>query len=111
LNRFDVEVERRENYAIVRPVGDLDLAVVDEVEAALRPLEIEFGEVVIDLRAVEFLDSTGLRAILSADARSRSNGFNLRLINGSEQVQKVLALTGMDRRLPLIDASELPDAG
>jgi anti-sigma B factor antagonist len=111
LNRFDVEVERRGNYAIVRPVGDLDLAVVDEVEAALRPLENEFGEVVIDLRAVEFLDSTGLRAILSADARSRSNGFNLRLINGSEQVQKVLALTGMDKRLPLIDASELPDAG
>jgi anti-sigma B factor antagonist len=111
LKHFDVEVERRGNCAVVRPVGDLDLAVVDELEAALRPLEDEFGEVVIDLRAVEFLDSTGLRAILSADARSRSNGFNLRIVNGSEEVQKVLTLTGMDKRLPLIAASELPDAG
>ncbi len=111
LKRFDIEIERRGHYAVVRPVGELDLAAVDILEAALSPVETEFGEIVIDLRQVEFLDSTGLRVILSADARSRSNGFKLKVINGTEQVRHVLALTGMDKHLPLIDAGELPDAG
>ncbi len=70
-------------------------------------LETEFGKVVIDLRQVEFLDSTGLRVILSADARSRRDGFKLEVINGPEQVRHVLELTGMDKHLPLIDAGEL----
>jgi anti-sigma B factor antagonist len=107
LKRFDVEIERCGKYVVVRPVGELDLAAVDILEAALSPVETEFGEIVIDLRQVEFLDSTGLRVILSADARSRSNGFRLKVINGTEQVRHVLALTGMDKHLPLIDAGEL----
>ena len=83
LKRFDVEIERCGQYAVVRPVGELDLAAVDILESALSPLETEFGKVVIDLRQVEFLDSTGLRVILSADARSRSDGFKLEVINGT----------------------------
>lgn len=110
MKRFDVEVERREHYVLVRPVGELDLAAVDAIEEVLSPLEREFSEVVIDLRAVEFLDSAGLRVVLSADARSQGNGFNLRIIKGGEQVEKVLSLTGMDKHLPLIDANELTDA-
>lgn len=73
MESFEVHVERHQHYAVVRPVGELDLAAVNAVEKALSPLEHEFSEVVIDLRAVEFLDSTGLRVILAADARSRSN--------------------------------------
>ena len=104
MNRFDVEIDRYGHYAVVRPSGELDLAAVDILAAALTPVEKEFGEIVIDLRRVEFLDSTGLRVILSADARSRSDGFKLKIINGPEQVRQVLALTGMDKHLPLIDA-------
>jgi anti-sigma B factor antagonist len=110
LKRFDVEIDRREHCVVVRPVGELDLAAVHAVEEALGPLENEFSEVVIDLRAVEFLDSTGLRVILAADARSRSDGFNLRIIKGSHQVRRLLSLTGMDTHLQLIDADELGDA-
>lgn len=88
---------------MVRPVGEFDLAAVEAVEEALRPLEDEFSKVIIDLRGVEFLDSTGLRGLLQADARSRRDGFELQIINSdSGQVQKVLELTGMDKKLPLI---------
>jgi anti-anti-sigma factor len=111
LKGFDVEVERRADHVIVRPVGELDLGAVDAVERALRPLEREFSELVVDLRAVEFLDSAGLRAILASDARSRQDGFKLRIVNGGSQVQKVLSLTGMDKHLTLIDADELSDLG
>jgi anti-sigma B factor antagonist len=110
VKRFDVEIDRRDDYVVVRPVGELDLSAGQAIEEALGPLENEFSEVVIDLRAVEVLDSTGLRVILAADARSRSDGFNLRIIKGSHQVRRLLSLTGMNTRLPLIDASELGDA-
>ena len=108
---FKVEVERREHYAIVRPAGELDLAAVEAFEQTLSALEHEFGELVIDLRAIEFLDSTGLRALVAADARSRSNGSKLRIINGGEPVRKVLSLTGMDNHLPLIDPNKLGGMG
>jgi anti-sigma B factor antagonist len=111
LKRVVVEIDRHEHYVVVRPVGELDLAAVQAVEEALGPLEEEFSEVVIDLRAVEFLDSTGLRVILAADARSRSDGFNLRIIKGTHQVRRLLSLTGMDTHLQLIDADELADVG
>jgi anti-anti-sigma factor len=111
MKSFEIHVERHQHYAVVRPVGELDLAAVDSVEDALSPLEHEFGELVIDLRAVEFLDSAGLRVLVAAYARSRSNGFKLRIINGGEPVQKVLTLTGMDRHLPLIDPNELGGIG
>jgi anti-anti-sigma factor len=111
LKGFDVEVDRRADCVVVRPVGELDLSAVDAVEQALIPLEREFTEIVVDLRAVEFLDSAGLRAILASDARSRQDAFRLRVINGGTQVQKVLSLTGMDKHLTLVDADELSDRG
>jgi anti-sigma B factor antagonist len=111
LKDFEVEVARRGEYVVVRPVGELDLAAVDAVERALIPLESEFTEIVIDLRAVEFLDSAGLRAILACDARARQDGFRLRIINGGNQVQKLLSLTGMDEHLTLVDPDQLSDRG
>jgi len=109
LKSIDVEVERHERFALVRPVGDLDLAAKEEVEAALEPLEKEFREVILDLRSVEFLDSTGLRVLLSANARSRADGFRLRIVGGGEAVQRVIALTGMDKHLPLIEPNDVPE--
>jgi anti-sigma B factor antagonist len=106
---FDLEIERHEDYAVLRPNGDLDLASVDDLYRALKPLEDEFKEIVVDLGMVEFLDSAGLRAIVSAHGRARHNGLELRVIKGSDQVQSLLAR--MDERLPPIDHGELPPAG
>jgi anti-sigma B factor antagonist len=94
----------------VRLCGEFDLAASEAVETALLPLEARFPMVILDLRQVTFLDSTGLRAIVSADARSRGDGFELKIVRGSEEVQKLLYLAGLDKILPLIDADELPAA-
>ena len=45
-----------------------------------------------------------MRAIVSADARSRKSGFELKIVRGPEPVQKLLYLAGLDKILPLIDA-------
>jgi anti-sigma B factor antagonist len=107
---FDITVDERGDHALVSLCGEFDLAAVEAVETALRPLETRFPTVILDLREVSFLDSTGLRAIVSADARARKGGFELKIVRGSEEVQKLLYLAGLDKILPLIDADELPVA-
>jgi anti-sigma B factor antagonist len=107
---FEITVEERGTHALVGLCGEFDLAAVEAVETALRPLEARFASVILDLREVTFLDSTGLRAIVSADARARKGGFELQIVRGSEGVQKLLYLAGLDKILPLIDADELPAA-
>ena len=107
---FEITVEEREGHALVGLCGEFDLAAVEAMETALRPLEARFSTVILDLRRVTFLDSTRLRAIVSADARSRKNGFELKIVRGYGSVQKLLYLAGLDKFLPLLDAGELPPA-
>ncbi len=110
LQPFEITVDEHEDFVLVRLCGEFDLAASEAVETALLPLEARFPMVILDLREVTFLDSTGLRAIVSADARSRKDGFELKIVRGSEEVQKLLYLAGLDKILPLIDADELPAA-
>ena len=63
--------------------------------------------VVLDVRGVTFLDSTGLHLALEADAASRAQGWKFGLIGGPADVQRVFDLTGARARLPFLAASEL----
>lgn len=102
--QFDVEVVRDDHVNTVRVRGEIDLAAAERLERALQSVQDEPAEVtVLDLREVTFIDSTGLRTITSADARARKDGHELRIVRGSEQVQKLLHVTGMDKILPLVD--------
>ena len=106
---FDVNVESGDGRAVVRVSGEFDLAATEAVENAL--VSVENGaanEIVLDLRGVTFLDSTGLRAITSADHRARDAGHVLKIVRGPEQVQKLLYVTGMDKLLPLVDDPDEP---
>jgi anti-anti-sigma factor len=101
---FDVRVETENGRAVVRVSGEFDLAATEAVENALVSVENgAVSEIVLDLRGVTFLDSTGLRAITSADHRARETGRVLKVVRGPEQVQKLLYVTGMDKLLPLVD--------
>ena len=101
---FGVEVTRDDRVSTVRVRGEIDLAAAERLEQALQSVQDEPSEVtILDLREVTFLDSTGLRTITSADARARKDGHELRIVRGSDQVQKLLHVTGMDKILPLVD--------
>ena len=95
--RTEVDTDGR---CVIRPAGQLDLGTVDEFEAALASLEeTSPPTIVIDLRELSFLDSTGLRSLLGADARARAHDRRLILIPGPDAVQRVFRLTLVDRRL------------
>ena len=106
-SEFEVEVERADGQAVVRVSGEFDLAATHVVEDALLSVEDDQNRVIVlDLREVTFLDSTGLRTITSADHRAREAGHELRIVRGPEQIQKLLYVTGMDKILPLVNDPE-----
>jgi anti-sigma B factor antagonist len=100
------EVARNGAAAWVKPVGELDLDTAHRVESALTGLRDEgYGELVLDLRGLTFMDSTGLRLVIRWDTAARESGFRFAVVPGEEVVQRVFRLTGMDEHLTLADPS------
>jgi anti-sigma B factor antagonist len=84
--------------------GELDLASAPKLDEELRKAEERGAKlIVIDLQPLSFMDSSGLRTLLAADARAREAGRRLVLIRGDERVQRVLKITRLDERLDIVD--------
>jgi anti-anti-sigma factor len=96
----DAAIDR--DVVVVAANGDLDLSTAPELEHALVTAQAEGRDVVLDLRGVTFMDSSGLRAILAADARARSSGARFVLAEGPPNVHRVFQLTLLDRRLEFV---------
>ena len=87
----------------ISPAGELDLANIGKLQNELEKLiEGGFARIVIDLRRVEFLDSTALHALLSAHARAHRERWELAIIPGPRAVQRTFDITGTTDRLPFI---------
>ena len=89
---------------MIRLTGEFDLAGVAAFETALEREALPMGDpIVVDMRALTFIDSSGLRSVLSADSRVQSEGKRLVIVRGPERVTKVLEVTGVEDRLELVD--------
>ncbi len=87
--------------------GELDLGSAPDVERELATLERKGPPVVVlDLRELTFIDSTGLRSVLSADARARRDGRRLVVIPGPPPVHRVFRIALLDQRLEFVDDPE-----
>ena len=84
--------------------GELDLSTVAKVEEELRRVEASDATLlVLDLSGLTFLDSTGLRAVITADERARAQGRRFVIIKGPDAVQRVFAITRLEERLEMVD--------
>lgn len=84
--------------------GELDLANADVLEHELIRVEgTDALSIVVDLSALTFIDSTGVRLLISAHARSRADSNRLTLLRGPSSVQRVFELTGVLNILPFAD--------
>ena len=85
--------------------GELDLATAPELDAefervaALDGLEL----VIVDLRELAFMDSAGLETLLKLDARTRAADVELAVVRGPRAVERLFAVTQLDRRLRIVD--------
>ena len=93
---FEIEVVTSDGAVHVKPRGELDIATAGLLEAGLLRAEATSAPtVVLDLAGVSFIDSTGLRTLLSAHARSRQDGDRLRIVGASEQARKLFTIAGV----------------
>jgi anti-sigma B factor antagonist len=80
--------------------GELDLETAPELDRKLGQIdETHVTRILIDLSGVTFMDSTGLASIIRALNFAQSNGHSLVLRRGSNQVQRLFTLTGVNERL------------
>jgi anti-anti-sigma factor len=84
----------------LRPAGELDIATAARLERALLSGREPGDRVLLDLTALEFIDSTGLRAIVRGAEAARRDGWELRLRPGPPAVQRVFDIAGVLAALP-----------
>jgi anti-sigma B factor antagonist len=105
---FTVEVQSENRAAWVLAVtGELDLASSPALEQELeRANDAGAKLIVVDLRGLAFMDSTGLHVLVKAHKRARDAGRRFALVQGGKQIQRLLSLTGLDEKLTVADSPE-----
>jgi anti-anti-sigma factor len=103
---FRIDVVRDAPEAHVIPAGELDLRTVAQLREQLDELlNAGFTRLVIDLRKLEFMDSSGLSLLLNTHRAAQQEGWQLSLIQGGHAVRRVFEITGLLDRLPFEPAS------
>lgn len=94
---FTVDVVHEHGVAVVRVAGEVDMAAVPEIRAALALLdaEQETPDVTVDLSAVSFMDSSGLNLLVGTLKELRARDGRLTLTNPQAGVLRLLELTGL----------------
>jgi stage II sporulation protein AA (anti-sigma F factor antagonist) len=104
MSPLEITTEQRDGQTRVALVGELDIASAPHFEEGLTKVEGDNpGVLVLDLRRVEFIDSTGLRAVIAADERARSAGRRFVIVRGTAAVERVFSVTQLDQRLEIVD--------
>lgn len=97
---IEFETEERDTGAVVRPVGRLDMVAAPQLRDVVdTAVGNGHKNIVIDFGKTDFLDSSGLGAVVAGLKRARQNGGDLRIANVSGQAMMVLELTTLDRVL------------
>lgn len=94
--------------AVVALEGELDVAGSAQLDAELDRIIADHAPatIVLDLSDLEFMDSTGLRLVVLADARAKEEGRRLALVRGNPTVHRVFEITRMAERLDFEDPGE-----
>lgn len=88
--------------------GELDIATVAGLDAQIRKAERQAPHVVVDLRRLTFIDSSGLHLLTSADDRIRAAGGRLTLVRGPQPIDRVFGVLGLNDLLDVVDTPPEP---
>jgi anti-sigma B factor antagonist len=104
-DQLQIAVRREEGRAVLALKGELDMASAPLLAGALDGAELDGDTlVVLDLQSLQFIDSTGLRAILALHDRCIESGQQFAVTRGSPQVQRLLDITGVAEHLQTLTA-------
>jgi anti-sigma B factor antagonist len=100
---FSISERREGETVVVALAGELDLGSVGDVQGRLDDLRAEGRPTVLDLDGLSFLDSTGIRLLLSAGEAAARDGWSFHVTRGSDSVRRVLQAAKVADRLPYAD--------
>jgi anti-anti-sigma factor len=104
MSPLEITADQQDGQTRLALAGELDIASTPQLEEGLAEAEAaEPAVLVLDLRKVEFIDSTGLRAVIAADERARNAGRRLVVVRGTAAVERVFSVTQLDQRLEIVD--------
>jgi len=99
---LDLETEKRGGTSIVSLRGEIDVYTAPRLRQALIDL-VEEGatDIVVDLSAIDFLDSTGLGVLVGGLKRVKSNEGELKLVVTQDRIMKIFDITGLSKVFPI----------
>jgi len=104
MAHFEARTSAEADRVVVALVGECDLAVRDELAAALNAAVTSARVVIVDLAALKFLDSSGVHGLVTAHHTARDRGGQLYVVNPGGVVATVLEVTGVGELLsPAVD--------
>lgn len=104
---FRVQVRTEDRAVVFAVEGELDLASSPILEQELdRVGDADVDLLIIDLRQLRFMDSTGLHALVKANKRATEAGRRFAVVKGGAQIQRLLSLTGVGELLIVADTPE-----
>lgn len=107
-----IDLTEREGCSVLAVSGEVDVATVPRLREQLHSLVAQGDRcIVVDLDAVDFLDSTGLGVLVGALKRVRSSGGDLQLICNQPRIRKVFEVTGLTKVFAIHDSVEAAVAG
>lgn len=110
MTLLEVSSHQHDGLSHVVVAGELDLSTAERVETELARVEGEGpATIVLDLKQVTFLDSSGLRTIVAADHRAKSANRRFAVVRGPQAIQRIFEITHLDDQLELVD--ELAELG
>lgn len=87
--------------------GELDMATAPYLEREIASARSGDPEaIVLDLRGLDFIDSTGLRTLITEHERSRVSGRKFALVQGSKQVDRLMSITRVAEHLRIVSSAE-----
>jgi len=102
---FEIDQAQDEGRLVLTLRGELDLASAPVLEAAALPVVRDGGRVVIDLRGLTFIDSSGVRVLVAGHAAARLSGGGVTIVRAALDgpVDRVIAIAGITEALDMVD--------
>jgi anti-anti-sigma factor len=102
---FSIEVTEHDGRVEVTPRGELDMASAPELEQTIVPRLEQSAWVVLDLRSLDFIDSSGLRVVVGAHRTAEERGGRFTCVRGAvgTTVHRIVEIAGIDGVIEMVD--------
>ena len=94
-----INVERDFEFVTLGVTGRLDTTTAPNLEAVINELSEDIKELVFDMSGVEYISSAGIRVLISAHKKMKSNQGTMRIEKANDIVCEVFEMTGLSQML------------